>query len=143
MLTVLLMLQFAGPLDVEGVWRTANGRAHVEIVETEDSIRGQIIWYANYTEDLENGTVNDSVLGKTLLENFVRGDGQWHKGTIHDLRKGQSYRSVLIRDDDETLMVKGCRFFVCRGQEWTRVPPSEVVRLTNPSGPLPTGDAPN
>ncbi|MEM9837820.1 MAG: DUF2147 domain-containing protein [Pseudomonadota bacterium] len=132
MLSVLLMLQFSGPLDVEGVWQTGNGRAHVEIMESGDSIRGQIIWYANYEADLAAGTVGDSVLGKTLLEDFDKTDDKWRRGKIYDLRNDRTYRAAIARSGEDTLIVDGCLSLFCREQEWTRVPEADVVRLTKP-----------
>ncbi|MEM1381038.1 MAG: DUF2147 domain-containing protein [Pseudomonadota bacterium] len=131
MILAALMLQFAGPLDVAGVWETGNGRAHVEIAETADgSIRGQIIWYASYEQDLAEGRdTSDTILGKVLLEDFVRSDDKWRRGKIHDLRNDRTYRSALSRSDADTISVEGCLAVFCRAQQWTRVPPDQQIRL--------------
>jgi len=121
-----LLLQFAGPLDVTGVWATENGRAHVEITNTTDgSVRGEIIWYASYgTPDDEGG-----VLGLTLLEGFDAADDRWRRGTIVNLKNGRSYKSTLERVSDDILAVEGCLALFCRTQSWTRVPPEKQIRL--------------
>ncbi|GGY36222.1 hypothetical protein GCM10007148_00460 [Parvularcula lutaonensis] len=121
------MLQLS-PLDVDGVWATENGRAHVEIVETEDgSIRGQIIWYASFEEDQAEGETG--ILGVTLLEDYERRDDGWRNGTIYNLKNGRAFRSAIFRTGEDTLNVQGCLGPFCRDQHWTRVPEDQIVRL--------------
>ncbi|NRA30205.1 MAG: DUF2147 domain-containing protein [Parvularculaceae bacterium] len=122
-----LLLAFSGPHDVEGVWATGNGRAHVEISETADgSIRGEIIWYASYGTPEDDG----GILGMTLLEDFERADDRWRRGTIINLKNGRAYKSTLERVDEDTLAVEGCLSLFCRTQSWKRVAPEDIQRLS-------------
>lgn len=132
---MMLMLAMTGPLDVTGVWETKGGRAHVEISMTEDdSLFGEVIWYASYAEHAAAGgegakQQDKGILGATLIEGFERGSEKWRRGTIHDLNTGRSYRATLKRKNEDTLLVEGCLALFCRTQQWTRVPESEVKRL--------------
>lgn len=145
MLAALLLIQAGlSPLDVEGVWLTANGSAQVEIVETEDSVRGEIIWYENYRKEqvFDENNPNDSarrkeLLGLVLLENFEADDEKWRRGRIYDPTTGSSYRSAISRADANTLAVEGCLGFICRTQEWSLVPAEQVMRIERQPMTLP------
>jgi uncharacterized protein (DUF2147 family) len=136
------MVAATGPLDVEGVWETANGKAHVEIEVTETGPRGVIVWYEDHEEHQAGLSAmgpeereENRVLGMVLLEGFERGEEaeRWRKGTIFDPTSGKSYRSSIYRAGD-ILEVEGCLGIFCRTQEWVLVPPGEVVRLEPVTG---------
>ncbi|MEE4212796.1 MAG: DUF2147 domain-containing protein [Parvularcula sp.] len=139
MLSLLFVVAQLAPLDVEGVWQTANGKAHVEVTVSEDTgPRGVIIWYDEHEKheaDLKAMTPEEReekrVLGLVLLEGFERGDDaeKWRKGTIFDPTSGKTYRSAIFRQDASVLAVEGCLGLFCRTQEWSLVPENEVVRL--------------
>lgn len=125
-----MFLLFLLQPDVTGVWERENGRSQIEIERTGDgSVRGQIIWYASYHEDVEAGQP-DAVLGRTLLESYEPEEDRWVDGQIYDLREGRSYRSNLFLKDADTLAVQGCFAFFCRTQEWRRVTGDEIKRIS-------------
>lgn len=147
MLLTLILLQSLSPLDVEGVWSTGEGKAHVEITLSEDGRpHGEIVWYANYKSEPAFDENNPEprerkkeLLGQTLLEGFERGDEgrKWRRGKIYDPRSGNAYRSAIYRLNETTLAVEGCLGFICRTQEWPLVPEEEVIRIEREPMTLP------
>lgn len=59
------------------------------------------------------------VLELAVLTGFTDRGEDW-RGRIYDPRSGRSYRSILSRNADGTLKVKGCVAFLCRTQTWRR-----------------------
>ena len=43
--------------------------------------------------------------------------GDW-RGEIYDPRRGKTFKSVVSRNADGTLNVKGCLAFICQTQLW-------------------------
>ena len=41
------------------------------------------------------------------------------RGTIYDPRNGKTYKSIVSKNTDGTLAVKGCIAFFCQTQKWT------------------------
>lgn len=144
-LAAFALLQGAvDPMDVTGVWYTQERESQVEVARSEGTVRGEIIWYEGIAEervfDRENPDPAErgrELLGLPILDGFKPGDGKWRRGTIYDPTTGKSYRSAIHRTDSDTLAVEGCVAFICRTQEWQRVPAGEVRR---PDGPMAVGE---
>ena len=50
------------------------------------------------------------------FSNFLVKDAN---GTIYDPRNGKTYKSIVSKNADGTLAVKGCIAFFCQTQKWT------------------------
>lgn len=117
------------PHDVFGLWRTQAGSSHVEIAACENSAPcGRIVWIddpdADALKDTENPdpSLQDApLLGLTILSGFERKKNAWKNGRIYDPEAGKSYRSVLRRNEDGDLEMKGCVGPICRKQIWTLI----------------------
>ena len=136
MLAALFLLEAAiGPLDIFGVWLTEDRTSQIEIVREDDTVRGRIIWYEDYENDIVFDTENPDpalrdrdLLGMPILEGFEAGGNKWRRGAIYDPTDGKTYRSALHRLDADTLAVEGCVAVICLTQKWARVPEDEVIR---------------
>jgi uncharacterized protein (DUF2147 family) len=58
------------------------------------------------------------ILGMPILSGFVDKGNDW-RGTIYDPRNGKTYKSIVSKNTDGTLAVKGCIAFFCQTQKWT------------------------
>ena len=58
------------------------------------------------------------ILGIPILSGFSKRGDDW-RGTIYDPRNGKSYESIVHRNADGSLKVKGCIAFFCQTQRWT------------------------
>lgn len=138
-MTLLCGLTVAAPAtgqdsaDVYGLWLTEAGTGTVRIsdcgpgpmegtpcgvVETADIPEGEPTTDVNN----EDPTLRDQpIVGLTMLDGFERSKDKWKKGRIYNPEDGKSYKSVLERENSETLKVKGCIAFLCQTQRWTRV----------------------
>lgn len=106
-------LLLAGAEGVVGTWRTADGRALIEIYSCGANMCGRVAWLRepNFPADDREGMAgkpridrynpnaelrNRKVLGLRIMEGFVRkGDNRWEQGTIYDADTGRTYRSRL------------------------------------------------
>ena len=117
---------------VEGIWKTENGRAHVQIKPCGTSMCGNIIWMAEPNK--EDGTPKrdrnnpdeakqeQPILGLQIISGFERDKpGVWDDGDIYDPESGKTYGSNLEVKPDGSLGVEGCILFLCQEQTWTRV----------------------
>lgn len=104
--------------DVLGVWKTeANDEGsylEVEIAPCGEALCGTIVGAKN-----TSGTSNDTYenLGKKMVPD---GANEWTDGEIWDPSEDKRYSSNMELKGD-VLVVEGCIFFICRGQDWTRV----------------------
>ncbi|MEG8040523.1 DUF2147 domain-containing protein [Sphingomonas sp. LR60] len=57
------------------------------------------------------------VLGMPILSEFKDAGKDW-RGKIYDPRNGKTYKSIVAKNADGTLAVKGCIAFFCQTQTW-------------------------
>ena len=57
------------------------------------------------------------LLGMQILNGLTDKGGDW-RGEIYDPRRGKTFKSVVSRNADGTLNVKGCFAFICQTQLW-------------------------
>ena len=60
---------------------------------------------------------NRPVLGMPILSEFQDAGKDW-RGKIYDPRNGKTYKSIVAKNADGTLAVKGCIAFFCKSQTW-------------------------
>ena len=58
------------------------------------------------------------ILGMPILTGFADAGKDW-RGQIYDPRNGKTYKSIVTRERDGSLTVKGCIAFICKTQRWT------------------------
>ncbi|RJF90193.1 DUF2147 domain-containing protein [Sphingomonas cavernae] len=110
---------------VTGRWITEGGKALVEIAPCGKTLCGKIARVLKPTPgapqtDAHNPDAklrNRPILGLPILTGFAAAGAEW-KGSVYDPEKGKTYRSVLQRNADGTLNVKGCIAMFCQAQTW-------------------------
>lgn len=130
----------AGNDAVTGIWRTADGRALIEIYPCEEKICGRVAWLRepNFPTDDPDGMAgkprvdrynpnpelrNRRVLGLRIMEGFIRkDDNRWEQGTIYDADTGRTYRSRLTLLSADRLDLHGYIGIPLFGRSslWTR-----------------------
>lgn len=130
----------AGAEGVAGTWRTADGRALIEIYPCGANMCGRVAWLRepNFPVDDREGMAgkprvdrynptaelrNRGVLGLRIMEGFIRkGDNRWEQGTIYDADTGRTYRSRLTLLSADRLDLHGYIGIPLFGKSsiWTR-----------------------
>lgn len=117
---------YAAPASINGRWLTKEKDAVIEIASCGATVCGKI---SKYLKTPPNGVdqkdVNNpdkslrsrKILGSSILYG-LKPDGQVWRGTIYDPRNGKSYRSVVYRQKNGSLNVKGCLGPICQTQLW-------------------------
>jgi uncharacterized protein (DUF2147 family) len=112
------------PAPEQGLWRTADGFAHVEVAPCGRNLCGTIRWLRDPAiRDLHNPTRaarSRSLVGTMVIQGLARDGGRWSGGRLYVPRSGRSYPARL-RMEGRDLVVEGCRFGICRGERWTRI----------------------
>ena len=107
-----------------GLWRTADGSAHVEIAACEGSLCGTIRRLRDpAVRDVHNPNPvarTRLLVGTMVIQGVARDGGGWSGGRLYVPRTGRSYPARL-RLEGRDLVVEGCRFGICRGERWTRI----------------------
>ncbi len=98
---------------VIGTWKTADGRALIDIYHCDDKVCGRVAWLrepvfpAGDPEGMAGRPRTDRhnprpdlrsrrVLGLQIMEGFTRdGDSRWGGGTIYDADTGRTYRARM------------------------------------------------
>jgi len=113
---------------VNGRWLTEDGKAIVTIEPCGATVCGRIVRILAPTP---NGPPVDSnnpdrtlrqrrILGLEVLSGFVDKGKDW-RGRIYSPEEGRTYRSILARNANGTLDVRGCIAFFCKSQTWKPV----------------------
>jgi len=121
------------PDDATGLWRTAEGKAVMEIYRCGEVLCGRILWLKEPTkdgrpvEDRENpvdSLRSRPVLGLRVMEGFAYdGEREWTGGSIYDPESGDTYSAKMILQDEQTLELRGYVIIPLFGRSeiWTRV----------------------
>lgn len=119
--------------DILGIWKTKEGKAHIEVVKEGDKYNGAIVWlkeptYADGTPKVDKENPDEKlksrkILGLKLLSNFQFDDDEWEDGEIYDAESGKTYSCVITMPDRNTLDVRGYVgvSWLGRTTTWTRV----------------------
>lgn len=126
MLLVAAPAQAAAP--IAGHWLVADGSGVVEIARCGAATCGRLVRIVKAAPGAPKTDVNNRdpalrrrpILGLPILTGFTDAGADW-RGTIYDPRNGKSYRSILFRNEDGSLAVKGCIAVFCQTQRWTMV----------------------
>lgn len=110
---------------ISGRWITEDGKALIEIGNCGASVCGRIARVLKPTPGRAATDINNPdarlrsrpMLGLAILSGFTAAGSEW-KGSIYDPEEGKTYRSVLQRNANGTLKVKGCIMMFCRAQTW-------------------------
>lgn len=124
----VVLLLSAAPVSatspVTGRWLTDKGKGMVEIAPCGANVCGRIIKLIAKVEGPPTDRNNPDpalrsrpLLGLPILSGFRHTGKQW-EGTIYDPERGKSFRSILKRNPDGTLAVKGCIGPFCQTQTW-------------------------
>lgn len=111
---------------ITGTWRTADGKAIVRIAPCGTVICGRTIKILATNAprlDVRNadpGLRRRPLLGLQVLTGFTDSGGDW-RGRVYSPEEGKTYRSVVSRNANGTLKVKGCIAIFCKTQTWTPV----------------------
>ena len=57
------------------------------------------------------------LLGMQIISGLTDKGDDW-RGEIYDPRRGKTFKSIVSRNTDGTLNVKGCFAFICQTQVW-------------------------
>jgi uncharacterized protein (DUF2147 family) len=108
----------------QGLWRTADGSAHVEIAPCGGNLCGTIRRLRDPARrDVHNPNPlarSRLLVGTMVIQRVARDGGGWSGGRLYVPRTGRSYPARL-RLEGRDLIVEGCRFGICRGERWTRI----------------------
>ena len=110
---------------ITGQWLTQGGKGIVTIAECGKGVCGRI---SKVLKPNPNGRGVDErnpdptkrnrpIEGLQILSGFTDAGADW-RGTIYSPEAGREYRSILKRQADGTLQVKGCISFMCQTQVW-------------------------
>jgi uncharacterized protein (DUF2147 family) len=125
---------------VTGTWKTADGRALIEIYHCGEKICGRVAWLREplFPADDREGLAgkprtdrknpnhelrNRRVIGLQIMKGFTRdGDNRWGHGTIYDSDTGNTYRSRITLIAPDRLELHGYIGIPLLGRSsvWTR-----------------------
>lgn len=121
-LTAALAASYLAP--EQGLWRTADGSAHVEIAPCGANLCGTIRRLRDpAVRDVPNSDPSARsrlLVGTMVIQGVARDGGGWSGGWVYVPHTGRSYPARL-RLEGRDLVVEGCRFGICRGERWTRI----------------------
>ena len=125
-LWLLLPAVASAATPIAGRWITADGSGVVTIGPCGDTVCGRLTQILKPRPGAAATDVNNAdpklrsrpIMGMPILSGFVEKGGDW-RGTIYDPRNGKSYKSIVAKNANGTLNVKGCIAFFCQTQVWT------------------------
>jgi uncharacterized protein (DUF2147 family) len=126
--------------NVTGTWKTADGRATIEVYHCGAKICGRVAWLREpcFPVDDREGLAgkprtdrynpnpelrNRSIQGLQIMEGFTAtGDKRWEHGTVYDSDTGKTYRSQLTLISTNRLDLHGYIGIPLFGRSsiWTR-----------------------
>ncbi|MBB3347410.1 MULTISPECIES: DUF2147 domain-containing protein [unclassified Sphingomonas] len=128
-LALLAPVAVAAPADaatpIAGRYLTQDGAGVVTVGPCDGSVCGRLTTILKKRPGAPDTDVNNSdaalrsrpILGLPILSGFTDEGKDW-RGKIYDPRNGKTYKSIVARNADGTLNVKGCIAFFCQTQVW-------------------------
>ncbi|MEH3036486.1 MAG: DUF2147 domain-containing protein [Sphingomonas adhaesiva] len=122
----LAALPASAATPIAGRYVTADGSGVIQVGPCGATVCGRLVTILKATPGAPKTDVNNSdpalrsrpVLGMPILSGFVDKGKDW-RGQIYDPRNGKTYKSIVVREGDGSLTVKGCIAFFCQTQRWT------------------------
>ncbi len=127
--TALFALTIAGTAQaaqpIAGRWLTEDGSAVVLVGPCGGSTCGRIQTVLKARPGAPTTDANNPdaklrarpIVGLPILSGFGDAGSDW-RGRIYDPRTGKNYKSIVTREANGTLKVKGCIAFLCQTQTW-------------------------
>jgi len=118
----------ASPLD--GLWRTPDENAVVQIYDCGTSVCGKLIdsdkikANPNVADDKSHTPALRARLlkGLVLLNGFTGGPTEWKEGSVYNPNDGDTYHGSMRLVDPDTLKLTGCIIVpLCKTEVWKRV----------------------
>lgn len=135
LLPFFALLALAGAADaatpITGRWLTEDGKAVIAIAPCPGgrgpSLCGRVERVLKAPPGASGRDSNNPdpalrsrpMVGVPILSAFADAGGDW-RGRIYNPEDGRSYKSIVTRERDGSLKVKGCIAFFCKTQRWTR-----------------------
>lgn len=115
--------------DVQGVWLTEGGKAHVRIAPCGGDMCGTVAHvFANPSGDAARDSHNPDpklrsrpVVGVQVLTHFKPENGAWTGGRVYDPEEGKSYTGSLQVQPNGMLKMTACLSILCQSELWRRV----------------------
>ena len=116
-------VQAAAP--ITGKWTTDDGKAIVTIQHCGSALCGRVSRLLKVTPGVPKTDVRNPdpaqrsrpMLGLPVLTGFTDAGSDW-RGKIYNPEEGKTYKSIVSRNSDGTLNVKGCISIFCRTLIW-------------------------
>jgi len=110
---------------IAGRYLTEDGSGIVAIAPCGKAMCGQLATIVRPTPnapttDVKNpdpGLRSRPLLGMQIITGLTDRGSDW-RGEIYDPRRGKAFKSIVSRNADGTLNVKGCFAFICQTQLW-------------------------
>ena len=119
-----IALPASAAVPIDGKWLTGGGKSIVEIGPCGAMLCGRVYRLLAEIKGAPTDRNNPDpalrarpLLGLNILLGFRDAGKQW-EGKIYDPERGKTFRSVVFRNADGTLAVKGCISFLCQTQTW-------------------------
>jgi uncharacterized protein (DUF2147 family) len=132
------------PPDPTGRWLVAKKVARIRIVNCDDRMWGIVSWEARPGIDDKNpdkGLSTRPTLGMPILLGMTPSKPDKWEGQIYNSENGKKYDASINLLDPGTLKVQGCVLgFLCGGENWSRVGPSDSEVVAQSRMPPPKGN---
>lgn len=110
---------------IAGRYLTEDGAGVVQIAPCGGAMCGRLVQILKAKPGAPKVDVNNRnpalrnrpIQGITILDSLTDNGADW-RGTIYDPRNGKSYKSIVSRNQDGSLKVRGCIAFFCQTQRW-------------------------
>ncbi|MEH3046581.1 DUF2147 domain-containing protein [Sphingomonas adhaesiva] len=127
--TLVAALPATAATPIAGRYVTADGSGVIQVGPcggSGGSVCGRLVTILKATPGAPRTDVNNGdpalrsrpILGMPILSGFADKGKDW-RGQIYDPRNGKTYKSIVMREGDGSLTVKGCIAFFCQTQRWT------------------------
>ena len=124
--TMVAALPAAAAVPIAGRYLTEDGSGVIQVGPCGASVCGRLVTILKAKPNAPRTDVNNGdaalrtrpILGMPILTGFADAGKDW-RGQIYDPRNGKTYKSIVVRQGDGSLTVKGCIAFICKTQRWT------------------------
>lgn len=129
--------------DPTGEWLVAKKIARIRVVDCDNRMWGIVSWEARPGIDKNNPDTQlrtRPTLGMPILLGMTQSKPDKWEGEIYNSEDGRTYNASISLLGPDTLKVQGCVLgFLCGGENWSRVGPSDSERAAEASAPPANG----